>query len=184
MSTIPALILLAGRKRAGDGLFANFTWDHGATVLATVLAALIAALIAVVGYRKQQQQQQHRRDQRAVMFAEALWAVEDYLEAPYRVRRRDGSRQARMAVTDHISDIQSRISFHTGWLDLHASPQVRDAYTSYVGAAKQEAGPQIIAAWKTRPTRRDRNVPIGEPVRQPKADAGRNAVLDGMRAHV
>lgn len=177
-----ALILSEGRKHTDDGFFANFTWDHGATIVAALVAALVAAAVAVVGYRRQQQQ--HRRDRRAIMFAEALRAVEDYLEVPYRVRRRDGSHQARMAVTDHISDIQSRISFHTGWLDIHASPQVRDAYTRYVAAAKQEAGPQVTAAWKARPTRRDRDVPIGEPLRQPNAAAARKAVLAAMRANL
>ncbi len=56
-----------------------------------IIAALIAALVAVAGYALTQAWT--RREQRAKAFADALAAVEEYLEAPYRVRRRPGEQR-------------------------------------------------------------------------------------------
>jgi hypothetical protein len=55
----------------------------------TIIAALIAALVAVTGYMLTQAQA--RRERRAREFADALAAVEEYLEAPYRIRRRQAA---------------------------------------------------------------------------------------------
>jgi len=145
------------------GLFTYFTWSEGATIIAAVAAGLIAAGVAVLGYSAQQRSA--RRDQRATGYAEALRAVEDYLEAPYRIRRRDGSAAARMSVTTHVSDIQSRISL----------------YLAFVGAAKQDAGPQMTQAWRSRPTSKDRDVPLGVALPQPRASLARDAVVAAMR---
>lgn len=158
----------------------SFTWSEGATLLAAVAAALIAALVAVVGYSWQQRAA--RRDQRATMYAEALRAVEDYLEAPYRIRRRDGSVEARLAITDHISDVQSRISFHTGWLGIHAPQDVGTAYAAFVLAAQQDAGPQMTAAWQAPPTTRDEDVPLGQRYDRAGADRARDRALAAMQA--
>jgi hypothetical protein len=49
-----------------------------------VLAALIAVVVAVIGYRAMQWTA--RRERLASGYAEALRAVEDYLEGPYRIR--------------------------------------------------------------------------------------------------
>jgi hypothetical protein len=168
--------VLAGQH---PGLFTYFTWSDGATIIAAVAAGLLAAGVAVFGYSRQQRSA--RRDQRATGYAEALRAVEDYLEAPYRIRRRDGSSAARMSVATHVSDIQSRISFYTGWLSIHAPHDVRQAYVAFVIAAKQDAGPQMTHAWRSRPTRKDRDVPLGAALPQPRASLARDAVLAAMR---
>ena len=170
--------MTAASMSGGDGLFENFTWDHGAALLAAALAAFIAAGVAVAGYVIQQRAS--RRDQRAVLYAEALRAVEDYREAPYRVRRRDGSHDARRAITDHISDVQSRISFHSGWLRLNAPAPVADAYDTHVAAARAEAGAQMTDAWAAPPTLRDEDVPLGVPYARARSDAARDAVLAAM----
>lgn len=170
--------MTAAPMSGGDGLFDNFTWDHGAALLAAALAAFIAAGVAVTGYVMQQRAS--RRDQRAVLYAEALRAVEDYREAPYRVRRRDGSHDARRAITDHISDVQSRISFHSGWLRLNAPAPVAEAYDTYVAAARAEAGAQMTDAWAQPATVRDEDVPLGTGFEQPRAKAARQVVLGTM----
>jgi hypothetical protein len=36
------------------------------------------------------------------------------MECPYRIMRKDGSSEARREITQHVSDVKSRISFHTG----------------------------------------------------------------------
>lgn len=168
--------VLAGQHA---GLFTYFTWSEGATIIAAVAAGLLAAGVAVFGYSAQQRSA--RRDQRATGYAEALRAVEDYLEAPYRIRRRDGSSAARMSVATHVSDVQSRISFYSGWLSIHAPHHVRQAYVAFVSAAKQDAGPQMTQAWRSRPTRKDGDVPLGAALPQPRASLARDAVVTAMR---
>lgn len=94
-----------------------------AGALATLIAATIAATVAVRAYTTQQKES--RRQQKAAVYAEALRAVEDYTEGPYRILRRDGSPQARREITQHISDVKSRINFYTGWMTIHGTPEVR-----------------------------------------------------------
>lgn len=158
----------------GDLLF-GLAWSD----LTPVLAALIAAAVAVYGYSRQQRAA--RREQRAAGYAEALRAVEDYLEVPYLVRRRDGTAAARRAVTDHISAVQSRIKLHESWLAIHSSHAVASAYQEFVDAARQDAGPQMTAAWHARPTKRDRDVPVGVSYPRPRADTTRQAIIEAMR---
>ncbi len=174
----PAVIAAALQPTSGAGSD-RLTWNNLSTIIAAVAAALVAATVAVVGYSRQQRER--RRDQRAAVYADALRAVEDYLEAPYRIRRRDGSTETRRALTDHLSDIKSRISFHTGWLRIHAPAEVSAAYETYVRAAQDDAGPQMTAAWRSQPTKHDRDVPMGTHYDRRRADSTRNAVLTAMR---
>lgn len=164
----------------GTDFLDGFSASDASTILAAAAAALIAATVAVIGYSLQQRAA--RRDQRAALYAEALRAVEDYLEAPYRIRRRDGSAQARRDVSNHISDIKSRINFHIGWLRINAPAVVSTAYEAYVLAAQTDAGPQMTAAWQSRPTRKDRDVPLGLAYDRKHADAARDAVIHAMRS--
>lgn len=156
-------------------------WDASdwATILAAFLAALVAAVVAVAGYTIQQRAA--RADRHRTMYAEALRAVEDYLEAPYLIRRRDGSAAARREISTHVSDIQSRLSFYCAWLQLHAPPTVHAAYTAYVAAARREAGAQMTAAWAAKPTRLDRDVPLKKAFAHPESTKARDAVLEAMR---
>jgi hypothetical protein len=151
-----------------------------ATIIAPIIAALVVAYFGVRAYNKQQADK--RRDDRARLYAEALRAVEDYSEAPYRILRKDGSAEARREITQHISDIKSRISFYSGWLAIHAPEPVRLAYEAYVRAAQTEAGAQMTTAWRTRPTKRDRDVPIGSPLPRTATDVARQALLATMKA--
>lgn len=162
------------------GLFDHFTWDHAATLLAAVLGALIAVGVAVVGYLTQQAAA--RRERVAAVYAEALRAVEDYLEGPYRIRRRDGSAEQRAAITTWLSDVKSRHNYFQGLLRLHAPEEVADAYDALVAAAIQDAGPQMTQAWRQPPTRRDPDVPLGAGYGRTRADAAKPRVLAAMKA--
>jgi hypothetical protein len=157
----------------------HFSWDNAATIIASIGAALIAALVAVYGYAWQQRAT--RRERRATMYAQALQAVEDYLEGPYRICRRDGSAAARREITEQLSGIKSRINFHQAWLRIHGTAAVASAYEEFVLAAQQEAGRQMTDAWRSPPTRRDRDVPLGRPFDRQRADAALSKVLAAMR---
>jgi hypothetical protein len=119
---------------------------------------IVAAVVAVNAYKTQQQET--RRQEKAKFYAEAVRVVEDYMEAPYRILRKDGSAEARRAITQHISDVKSRISFYTGWMAIHGTIEIRAAYDAFVNAAQREAGPQMTAAWNARPVNKDKDVPL------------------------
>ena len=73
---------------------------------ATIIAAAIAAIVALAGYALTQAWA--RRERHARTIAGALAAVESYLEAPYRVRRRPASTpEVRAALTSSLSDLQA-----------------------------------------------------------------------------
>ncbi len=52
-----------------------------------------AAVIAIVGYSRQRRAA--CRAERPDLYAQAIAAVEDYLEAPYWIRRNDGTAETR-----------------------------------------------------------------------------------------
>lgn len=157
-----------------------FTWGDASNIVAALGAALIAALVAVRGYSRQHGNQ--RQDDRATLYAEALQAVEDYLEGPYRIRRRDGSSGARRQITEDLSAVKSRINFHLAWLRIHGVPEIADLYRALVEAAQQDAGPQMTAAWRGPSTRSDREVPLGRGYGHVRADLARDRLLTAMEA--
>lgn len=147
--------------------------------IATVLAAILAATIAIVGYGIQQRAT--RKERRVTIYSEALRAVEDYLEAPYLVRRRDGSAASRQNVTTQISEIQSRLSYYCALLEIHAHSEISNAYMRLLRAARAEAGPEMSKAWKGRPTVKDKNVPLGQRFERTRSDAARLALVSAIR---
>lgn len=150
------------------------------TVVGALIAAAIAARVAINGYRTQQQEA--RRQQRATFYAEAVRAVEDYVEAPYRIRRRDGSAEARRQLTQQVSDIKSRISFYSAWMEIHGTPAVDAAYRAYYAAARAEAGQQMTLAWRTDPVKDDKDVPQGAALTRTATDDKRAELIAAMKA--
>ena len=154
----------------------GITWDGGG---ATLVSALIAATVVVIGYLAQQALV--RRSRLSELYGEAIRAAHDYLEAPYLVRRRDGSASARIQVTTHISSIQSRLDYHRTMLRLEAPSDIADGYDSLVATIKREAGPAITAAWTSRPTKADRDVPLKVAYFFPASEAARRELVLAMR---
>lgn len=150
--------------------------------IATVVAALVAAAIAVATYRWRQQQA--RRDRQAEIYSEAIRAVEDYAEAPYRVRRHDGTAETRSILITHLNEVQSRLAYYAALLSIHAPQQVAEAYERLVATLKQEAGPQISEAWRSTAVRRDRDVPLGDTghYSRDRIDAALRVTRDAMRS--
>jgi hypothetical protein len=146
--------------------------------IATIIAALVGAGIVVAGFLHDRRSRS--RSRRAEAYAGALQAVSDYLEAPYRIRRRTGSPEDRFTLTTHVSEIQSRLDFYIALLTLIAVANVRDAYVGLVIEAKSEAGPQMTKAWRSRPTRRDRGVPMANAYQHPRSDEARKCALTAM----
>jgi len=148
----------------------------------TIIAALIAALVIVAGYTLTQAWA--RRERRARAFADALAAIEEYLEAPYRVRRRPGATpEVRAALAAALSDLQARIALHRAWLQVEA-PAVGQAYDDLVTAARAEAGTQMMEAWRSAPPASDTDMNLKVAYPHPQADAERAKVIAAMRKHL
>lgn len=147
---------------------------------ATILAGLLAAIVAVGGYAWQQRQS--RADKRAIMYSEALRAVEDYAEAPYIVRRRSG-KDARSTVSAQISEIQSRLAMSCALLEISANRHIAEAYKSLVATTRRVAGAAMSAAWRGPRIRRDSDLPGHAPYDRSAIDDARAAYLDAIREH-
>jgi hypothetical protein len=166
----------------GPSVMATAAPGFGPAQWSVIIAALIAALVAVIGYVLTQTWA--RRDRRARAFADALVAVEEYLEAPYRVRRRQApTADVRAQLAASLSDLQGRIAFHRGWLQVEA-PAVSRAYDALVLAARAEAGTQMIEAWNTEPASSDPGMNLTIGYSHPQADAERAKVIAAMRRYL
>lgn len=138
-------------------MFDHFSWEAGATLL----AAAIAVIGVVVGFAVTGSQS--RRERRARDYAEAIGAVSDYLEGPYRVARCHNNAEERFAISTDISVTQGRIDASAALLRLHAPKRVADAYDEYVAAARREAGQQMAAEWRKPPAKKHRDMNMQRP---------------------
>jgi len=152
-------------------------WFGGSGV-ATILAAVLAAVVVVLGYWWQQRAARHER--RAGIYSEAIRAVEDYLEAPFLVLRREESKPAIRELTTHISDVQSRIAYYRAMLQVYAPKSVSKAYDEFIAAARKESGSAMTVAWNAAPVRRGEDVPLGSRFSR----AGSNSALDQLIAQM
>jgi len=147
---------------------------------AIIIAGILAAAVAVLGYAAQQWLS--RADARAVMYSEALRAVEDYAEAPFIVQRRSG-KDARAVVATQISEVQSRMRQSCALLEISANEQIASAYARLVLAARRQAGAAMSDAWRARRIRRDADVPGRTPYDRSEIDIERRAYFDAIRKH-
>ena len=155
-----------------------WTWQQTAALLAGGIAVAGAVITAAITYGLNQRSA--RRERQTNAFAEALLAIEDYAELPYRIRRRPGTSEGRHELTEQISQIQSRIAFHQAWLSLEA-PKVARRYDALVRAAKTQAGRQMQQAWLMPAARKDAQVNLGTAYRRDEINAARSQCIEAMR---
>lgn len=160
----------AGRLAAGPTTSDEEHADMN-VVFSGVGGAFVAAVVAVLGYSVQQREA--RKVARATMYAHALQAVPDYLEGPYRIRRKDGSSEARRELTQAMSTVQSQMKFHTAWPEVGAPTAVASAYADLVTSA----------AWAEPPPKDDGGVPLGVAYSWPRSDAALDTVKASMKRH-
>ena len=157
----------------------GWTAAQTAVVLVAVIAIVGSIVAASVTYTLNQRVA--RRERQAGVFADALNAVEDYAEMPYRIRRRRDTPEARYDLTDEVSKIQSRLAYHQALLQIEA-PGVADSYARLVRAAKIQAGGQMQEAWlqPVLVTDSDMNLRVRHP--RDSIDEARGACIKTMRA--
>lgn len=158
---------------------AGWTWAQTVTLLAAFLTLAGAVVTAALSYGLNQRAA--RRERQTREFAEALAVIEDYAELPYRIRRRLGTPQARHELTEQISQVQSRLAFHQGWMRMEA-PGVAQAYEHLVRTTKQRAGVQMREAWLEQVKAEDAQVSLGKPYERKDIDSAREACIEAMRA--
>jgi hypothetical protein len=147
--------------------------------IVVLLVPVIAGCFLLAGYLLNQIWA--RNERRAKAFAEALAAVENYLEMPYRVRRRPASDpETRATLTNQMSDIKAQIAFHQAWLQVEA-PHVAEAFDTLVRAAQEEGGAQMQHAWKEPLRDTDAAMNLGVAYDRSKSDAARIRTLERMR---
>lgn len=173
------ITILLQAATANEGFWQQVDPSAVATIVAAVLASLLTVWSAAWVYRRQQRET--RRQARALQYAEAIQAVEDYCEAAYRILRKDGTAATRIALVGYVSDVQSRINVHSAWMDIHATPAVATTYAAYVAAAQTEAGPHMTTAWRARPVKKDDKVPLGTQLPRPQTDAALVLLKNAMR---
>lgn len=156
---------------------AGWTWAQTAALIVPCVALLGAFLTYALNQRAA------RRESRARTFAEALSAVEDYLEMPYRVRRRPNTAEGRHSITNEVSAVLARMAFHQAWLQIVAPP-VAGPYAALVATARSEAGAQMRMAWQQLPIASDREVNLGTAYPRHLSDAARASCLMAMRQHL
>lgn len=144
--------------------------------------ALGGVVVAFLGYVFHHHQA--RRERKMSAFADALGAVAEYQELPYRIRRRQGSDAAtRAAIAERVSDIQVQVAFHLAWLEIE-SDAVATAYRELVAAARRESGAHMSTAWAEPLLADDAAMSLGTGYSTPETDAARAACLVKMRAHL
>lgn len=158
---------------------ASWTWAQTAALLAGVIAVAGALVSVALTYNLNQRAARHERQTH--VFAEALSAIEDYAELPYRIRRRPGDTPgARHELTEQISQIQSRIAFHQAWLSIEA-PDVARSYDNLVEAVKAQAGEQMKQAWQEPVITNDADVSLGTAYPRDEVNAARGLCVAAMR---
>lgn len=121
-----------------------------------------------------------RRDRRRTLYAEAYKAALAWVEALYRVRRRDPDRPYELAAQFH--ELQEAIDFHQGWIDAE-SVELGRAYRRLVMSIKALTFHEIKEAWKQPPCDPAQGFSLEEHTHPKVADAKEQFVRD-VRDHL
>jgi hypothetical protein len=166
--------VIAAAQTTGGG----WTWAQTAALIVPCMALAGAVLTYALNQRAA------RKERRAKTFAEALTAVEEYLEMPYRIRRRpESSAAVRQQLTDEVSGLLARMTFHQAWLQIEAS-SVSGPYATLVATARAEAGAQMSLAWQQPPIATDIGMNLGAAYPRDRSNEVRAACIEVMRRHL
>ncbi|MGE3858122.1 MAG: hypothetical protein AB7G21_14285 [Dehalococcoidia bacterium] len=100
-------------------------------------------------------------ERRRELCARALACVFEWMETPYRIRRRSaGDSGARVLVATAIHDLQERLAFHQAWLRIEI-PQLADPYETLCGAAKAATARAAQEAWISPGIESDADMNVG-----------------------
>lgn len=133
-----------------------------------------------VGERRAQQQQS-RRDAASETFTNALDAVHEYQELPYRIRRRsDVPPMTREELTWHASNVQVLLDKHVTRLTF-ISPEVGEAYRALVCEARKESGKHMSTSWTQPRIVEDKDMNLGNAYPRTQAEGARENCIAAMQ---
>lgn len=90
------------------------------------------------------------RDRRRANFGSAYQAARSWVEAVYRVRRRDDRAETQQRIVDHLHDLQEHVDYHRGWI-VAESPTMALAYDELVDCIKAACKEPLQQAWAEQP---------------------------------
>jgi hypothetical protein len=125
--------------------------------LVVLLTGILAALVALTGYLLGQLASRNERKTR--LYADALTAVHEYEELPYRIRRRTSSLESGAAVAAKVDDVLTSVLFHRAWLQLD-SDVVGAAFRDLVAQTGRQGGLYRAEAWAKPPVGSDGNFDV------------------------
>ncbi|HUB37984.1 MAG TPA: hypothetical protein VMA72_03960 [Streptosporangiaceae bacterium] len=129
--------------------------------LATILAAFLAAAVALSGYALTQAW--NRRERRARTYAEALSAIRDYQELPYRIYRRQASDAETREMLGRLhSEVAARVRFYMAALEME-SPLVSLAYRDLRNQTRGRGALYRHWAWQHAPIDSDAAMALDPP---------------------
>ncbi|MFF0284272.1 hypothetical protein ACFYSW_28655 [Rhodococcus aetherivorans] len=149
-----------------------------------IVVVLVASSVAFSGHVYNQWA--NRRQQTSQKLADAIAAVNDYKDLPFRVRRRPySSPEIRWQLSERGSEIHSRMDFHLAWLAI-VSPEVADHYKFLVETVRREAGDHIKLAWKQPLIAGDSemNAALGDQYTYNVTSAAQESCIAAMRSYV
>lgn len=156
----------------------SFDWSAASTLIAGGIAGAFVLLGLMANSARA------RLDTRRAVYAEAVRAVSDYLEGPYRVARCHDDADQRFELSRDLSEIQGRLDAHLVLVELHAPGPVFDAYKEYISVARIEAGGQMAEQWLKRAPRRRRGMDINERFDRSASTAAKKVLLERMVADI
>jgi hypothetical protein len=109
------------------------------------LTSISAAIVALIGYFLNQKVV--RNERRSRVYAEALSALFEFQELPYRVRKRTSSKDSSGIIAQQISDVFVRLDFYRALLFLESST-VGAAYDDLVRQTQAQADSYRADAWQ------------------------------------
>jgi hypothetical protein len=122
-------------------------------VLSLVVIPLVVAVVGILGgivlgsLNRREEARAHRQE----FYAEAVKAVVEWMEYPYRIRRRttdDPSELRRLAEIGH--GIQERLAYYRTWT-LIDDPRTGAVYASVIEGIRERVGSACRDAWTVNP---------------------------------
>lgn len=110
-----------------------------------LLTSISAATVALIGFLLNQIAV--RNERRSRVYAEALSAVFEFQELPYRIRKRASSEDSSAIIAQRISDVFVRLDFYRALLLLKSST-VGVAYADLVHQTQAQGDSYRADAWK------------------------------------
>ena len=124
-----------------------------------MIAALMAVFGAVLAYLLGQRRTAVER--KRISCAEAIADALQWLELPYRIRRRpDDAVETLASLAERTNHLRERLQFHEKWLRIEL-PKSVPRYRRLVEAVMAAAGPAIEEAWNASPIKSAREMNLG-----------------------